>query len=293
MLDDKKKGRPPKLSLENKRFCVKSVKTEKCESAIDVQKSLKKEFDVEVSERTVRRVLRGGGLKAAEKKKKPMLSKKNRKDRLAFARRHENWTTEDWKRVIWSDETKINRFGSDGRSWCWIPEKSTLNPRQIKETVKFGGGSLMMWGCMTAHGVGISIRVEGTMDQHQYLTILKDGLLPTIAHYRLNREDVIFQHDNDPKHKARSVCDWLKRQPFTVLEWPAQSPDLNPIEHLWATLKRELNGYENAPTGILELWERVAEKWGKIEKSTCLSLIESMPRRIQAVIKANGGHTMY
>jgi hypothetical protein len=292
-LSDEKKGRPVKLSLEDKRFCVRSIKTQKCETAKEVQKSLKSDLNVEVSERTVRRVLSAGGMKAADKKKKPLLSKKNRKTRLAFAKRHKDWTVEDWKRVIWSDETKINRFGSDGRSWCWLSKKGGLDPRQIKETVKFGGGSLMIWGCMTAYGPGFSMRIEGTMDQHQYLSILKDGLLPTIGHFRLNRENVIFQHDNDPKHKARSVSDWLKRQPFSVLEWPAQSPDLNPIEHLWAMLKKQLNGYDRAPTGMLELWERVSEQWGKIDKLACLGLIESMPRRIQAVIKAKGGHTKY
>lgn len=58
------------------------------------------------------------------------------------------------------------------------------------------------------------------------------------------------------------VTDWLKRQPFGVLEWPAQSPDLNPIEHLWAMLKRQLNEYEHPPTGVLDLWERMSENGG-------------------------------
>ena len=78
-----------------------------------------------------------------------------------------------------------------------------------------------------------------------------------------------------------------------VMTWPAQSPDLNPIEHLWSHLKRQLQGYETAPKGILELWERVQVEWEKIEPSVCQGLVESMPRRVAAVLKAKGGYTKY
>jgi hypothetical protein len=75
--------------------------------------------------------------------------------------------------------------------------------------------------------------------------------------------------------------------------WPAQSPDLNPIEHLWGHLKRRLAEYEVEPKGILELWERVQEEWEKIPAEVCQNLIESMPRWMEAVIKAKGGYTKY
>ena len=86
---------------------------------------------------------------------------------------------------------------------------------------------------------------------------------------------------------------WLEGHGFKVLSWPAQSPDLNPIEHLWDHLKRKLEEYERAPGGILELWERVQVEWDKIEPEVCQKLIESMPRRVEAVLKAKGGYTKY
>ena len=75
--------------------------------------------------------------------------------------------------------------------------------------------------------------------------------------------------------------------------WPAQSPDINPIEHLWATIKRQLNEYEQPPNGILQLWERIESIWNNIDKDVCINLIESMPRRIEAALKAKGKWTNY
>ena len=80
---------------------------------------------------------------------------------------------------------------------------------------------------------------------------------------------------------------------MTVIEWPAQSPDLNPIEHLWHHPKRRLADYETPPKGILEPWERAEQEWNKIPADVCRNLVESMPRRIAAVIKAKGGFTKY
>jgi len=77
------------------------------------------------------------------------------------------------------------------------------------------------------------------------------------------------------------------------MAWPAQSPDINPIEHLWVDLKKALNKHPKPAKGVHELWERVVEEWNGIGPETCQNLIESMPRRIQAVIREKGGHTKY
>ena len=91
---------------------------------------------------------------------------------------------------------------------------------------------------------------------------------------------------------SNKATKWFEDNDIQVLVWPAQSPDINPIEHLWVSLKHALQQLR-PPKGVHELWDRVGEEWNKIPPETCQKLIESMPRRIQAVIKAKGGHTKY
>ena len=89
------------------------------------------------------------GMKAVVKKKRPLLTKRHRREGLDFALSHKDWTIDDWKKVFWSDETKNNCLGSDGRQWVWKTNGEGLSDRLVERTKKFGGGSLMMWGCMT------------------------------------------------------------------------------------------------------------------------------------------------
>src|SRR5947199_8691024 len=94
------------------------------------------------------------------------------------------------------------------------------------------------------------------MDGELYRTILGDELKKTIEWYEFDERKIIFQQDNDPKPKPKETMDYLKSQQYSLLDWPVQSPDLNPIEHLWGTLKRNLAAYDEMPKGVNELWER-------------------------------------
>ena len=85
--------------------------------------------------------------------------------------------------MIWSDETKVNRIGSDGLEWAWKEPGSLIEDQHVQKTVKFGGGSLMMWGCMAAQVVGFACRIDGTMDAHLYTSILENKLVQTLEYY--------------------------------------------------------------------------------------------------------------
>ena len=197
------------------------------------------------------------------------------------------------RRVVWSDETKINRFCSDGRKWAWIRDGEQIQAKHVKLTVKHGGGNIKVWSCITYDGVRWLTQIEDTMDSVLYREILQDELTRTLEEYNLDPGSVTFQHDNDPKHTSKLVREWLDGQEFETMIWPPQYPDLNPIEHMWAWLKGRLNEYGIAPKGIKELFDRVGQTWYGFTKEECRRVINTMPERCQAVIKAKGGWTDY
>ncbi|KAI8429369.1 hypothetical protein MSG28_000014 [Choristoneura fumiferana] len=134
------------------------------------------------------------------------------------------------------ESDKINRVCSDGKRYVRRPPNKAFDPKYTKVTLKHGGGNVKIWGCFSGHGVGPVRLIEGNMDQFQYKNILEETMLP----YAEGVLPVIwtFQHDNDPKHTACTVKEFLTSQSVSVLDWPANSPDLNPIEHLWCEVKK-------------------------------------------------------
>ena len=134
----------------------------------------------------------------------------------------------------------------------------------------------MRWECFSVAGTGRL--VEGKINRAKYREILDEHLLQSTP----PQSGVIrfpFQQDNDPKHRAKTTQEWLRDKPLNVLEWTSQSPDLNPIEHLWRDLT--------------ELERICKEEWEKLPKYRCAKLVASYQRRLEAVIAAKGASTKY
>jgi transposase len=206
---------------------------------------------------------------------------------------HRAWTLDDWKRVIWSDESKFNVFGSDGREYCWRRDGEALRDQNIQPTVKHGSGSVTVWGCITWDGVGFLCRINGNMDGELYRSILGGDLIQTLEWYGLQKENIVFQHDNDPKHTATATKKWLDDNHFQVITWPPQSPDMNPIEHMWNELDRRIRKRPVLPKSADDLWAAIEEEWESIPQSVCQNLIKTMPERIRDLRKAKGGFTRW
>ena len=150
----------------------------------------------------------------------------------------------------------------------------------------------MVWGCIGWNGVGMLVEVQGILDVNQFCSILEEGLVESFEKLKMNEDDRIFQQVNNLKHTSKKGQRWLLDNNIRLLDWPPQSPDINPLEHLWGHLKQHLK-YDTPPKGVHELWERLVKEWNAISPDVCQKLIESMPGRIQAVLKAKGGHTKY
>ncbi|KAI0238241.1 Ficolin-2 [Lamellibrachia satsuma] len=142
----------------------------------------------------------------------------------------------------------------------------------------------MVWGCMSGRGVGLLYLCVDTMRQDQYIRVLRNQMLPSAGTLYGEGQAFVFQQDNAPCHKARRVCDYLEHSGVEVLDWPAQSPDLNPIEHLWEVLYRTVQGKK--PSSLDALWQLLSKAWGAIPADTIQVLVHSMPKRCSAVIKA-------
>uniref|UniRef100_A0AAR2KB27 Tc1-like transposase DDE domain-containing protein n=1 Tax=Pygocentrus nattereri TaxID=42514 RepID=A0AAR2KB27_PYGNA len=121
-------------------------------------------------------------------------------------------------------------------------------------------------------------------------TLLITKRTPHLQKLKMKR-NFIFQHDNDPKHTSKSTKEWLHRNKIKTLEWPSQSPDLNPIEHLWGDLKRVV--HRRCPRNLSDLERFCKEESANIATSRCATLIGSYPKRLSAVIKAKGAATKY
>lgn len=148
----------------------------------------------------------------------------------------------------------------------------------------------MVWGCMSSAGVGNLCFVDGKMDRFGYLNILKENLKQSAEKLGI-LENFAFYQDNDPKHKSNVAQMWLIHHCPKLLQTPAQSPDLNVIEHLWEELARRV--YKSKFKTLDELKEGLLEAWYSIEPEVCKNLVNSMPRRLQAVIDSKGYPTKY
>ena len=152
----------------------------------------------------------------------------------------------------------------------------------------------MFWGCITWQGLGYGCQLYvRSMKKEDYIQVLDTTFKESLEHYHYEEGEYIFQHDNDPKHTAKATARYLEDQNIKVLPWPAQSPNLNPIEKVWDTLKVRIGRREKRPTSIHELRNVVLEGWERIPKEKIQRLYESMPRRVEAVLKAKGGHAKY
>ena len=284
------RGRKRMTTEHLDRLIQRKVKADRRKSAASVKVEVENELGIKVSEQTVRRRLHEVGLYGRVARKKPYVSKVNRGKRLRYVKSWQEKPLECWKNVLWSDETKFNLFGSDGKVMVWRSPKEEFYPSCTVPTVKHGDGNVKCWGCMSSCGLGNLVFIDENMTGLMYREILAHNLLESVRKLRLNK-DWVFQHDNDPKHRARVVTKWLDENSVKQIERPSFSPDLNPIEHLWDEMERRMK--KESPKNERELKEAVLRVWQGIGSDVTKKLVDSIPNRLYEVIRMKGFPTKY
>ena len=242
------------------------------------------------STRTVRRRLNEAGLKARHPLKRLRLLHRHRISRFQWATCHQ-WTQRQWNRVLFSDESRFKLHHADGRVRVYRRQGERLNDNCILESEAYGGGSLMVWGGISFGGRTELVFIDGNLNSQRYVDeILRTQVIPYIG---AMGNGAIFQDDNARPHRGRIALNFLEQNGVETLEWPALSPDMSPIEHLWDVMEREIRKQITPNTTLQELRPLLQCAWQQIPQHQINRLICSMRARIGECLATQGGHKHY
>lgn len=237
---------------------------------------------INISHVTIRNHLRANNVKYRSTLKKPLLSEKHVTKRLAWAKEN---IDRDWSNVIFSDECSVWGFTFVPRAWS--SSSSDFVQRTVKHPIK-----IHLWGCFSKKGFGTLHLFTENLNAAGMVKIYGKALLPTArSQFITKNEDWILQEDNDPKHRSRLCTSWKLEKGIVTLDWPAQSPDMNPIENVWAYIKMKLR--ERPTYNLKQLTREIRRIWRALPVKYAENLVESMPRRCQAIIDSAGDFTAY
>ncbi|MBN3294693.1 TCB1 transposase, partial [Polypterus senegalus] len=285
----KGQGRKTILDARDLRALKRHCTTNRNATVKEITEWAQEYFQKPLSVNTIHRAIRRCQLKLYSAKKKPFLSKIHKLRRCHWARDHLKWSVAKWKTVLWSDESRFEvLFGNLGRHVIRTKEDKD-NPSCYQRSVQ-KPASLMVWGCMSACGMGSLHVWKGTINAEKYIQVLEQHMLPSRRHLFQGRP-CIFQQDNARPHSASITTSWLRRRRIRVLKWPVCSPDLSPIENIWRIIKRKVR--QRRPKTIEQLEACIRQEWESIPISKLEKLVSSVPRRLLSVVRRRGDATQW
>jgi transposase len=251
-----------------------------------------------VSKSTIRRRLHDMDIHSRIAKRKPFVSTVQAAKRLAFARKHASWTVDKWKKVLFTDESSFEIGRNSRRVRVWRRASEADHPKNLAPTFKSGRTSQMVWGGIQ-HGKKAELALfekHGRNDRstrstaEDYVRVVYEGPLKKFFG---RKRSIILMEDGAMIHRANVSTQWIAKKKIKKMEWPASSPDLNPIENLWRTMKVRVQDRFHQGMELEEFQGVLKDVWNEFEPDDYNHLIESMPRRMKAVIQANGRPTRW
>ena len=289
--DRPRPGRPRSTTQREDRFILRQALQARSTTANTIRGQLRVTTHTNISAQTVRNRLHDANLHARRPLVRPRLTPQHRAARLAWSAHHLRWNRQQWARVLFSDESRFSLEHNDGRVRVWRRPGERLVPGAVRERTAYRGGSVMVWGGISEHHRTPLYHVHGNMNAQVYRDqILAPLVVPTLQQIGPN---AILQDDNATPHRARLVDTFLRQSNITRMDWPANSPDLNPIEHVWDMLDRRVRSNHPPPGNLQQLLGLLQLEWQAIPQRNLANLIHSMRGRCDECRTNRGGFTHY
>jgi len=279
--------KPRSLSVRDERALVRTVKRERDAPLQDITNTLPSK----VSTRTVQRTLHSRGIASCVSVKKPFLTKERKVKRLMFAKDHKDWTVDQWRKVIWTDESTFEVGKNVRRRRVWREPSEKYNEDCLEPTFKSGRTSIMVW-CAFADNqkAGPAIIPPKRRSAKDFVDIVYERHL---KEFKNKLVDCVLMEGGAPIHTSCVSQEWRKLHHIPKINWPPCSPDLNPLENIWLSMKTDIHKRNPRPKDAKQMTQAVLEEWKAIPAKRLESLVATMPQRIQDVIDAKGGSTRW
>ena len=282
-------GRPSKFTDRARRHLHRLVSNDPTLSGPEITVSL----GMDVHRTTVWRHLKRAGFNSFKRGSKFHLTERHKQARLHWAMARAHWRLPAWRRIVFSDEASVKLMARDGRLRVWLRAARHRRNEFALPLVQGGGGGVLIWGAIWMGGRSELYITRQSMNSERYVELLEQFVYPISFQLGDPATQWRFMDDNAPPHRSRVAQAFKTQSGIRSIDWPARSPDLNPIENLWSWMKMNVRKQIRPGDTLNRLELVLRQSWLSIPQQSIDNLIEGMPKRLRETIESHGNHSSY